>query len=356
MLKVCIVGAGNISNSRHIPAILKNKKITITGVVSDDEKKIARTMKAYPEIKSQLCLDGAVDIEQMKDRMESCAWFMDSVDAVIIGTPPRQHYPLTKVCLLLGKHVLVEKPMMLSVEECQEVNEIARQNGLILYVNHSFQYANGITKLEEKLTSGDLGELNSILEIQLTNRNRRLPIWYNDLPLGLFYDEAAHFFYSAIRFGNGPIQVLNANAVKSKKKENTPLMLEVQLTAGQIPVQMYMNFNSPICEWGLILLCEKKIAVYDFFKDILVTMDNDNLHLAKDVLHVSGQFFLKYWRGFIANGLKMVSKNLLYGHDRTMESFRCAIESGYKDPYISGELGQSVVKAMNEVVSLVERT
>lgn len=100
---------------------------------------------------------------------------------------------MVRACLLLNKHVLVEKPMMMSVNECDEVMEIAHRNKRILQVMHSFQFSKGMEEMYSRYKSGEFGELKSILELQLTNRDRRLPVWYNELPLGLFYDEAAHF-------------------------------------------------------------------------------------------------------------------------------------------------------------------
>ena len=347
-VRVCIIGAGNISNTRHIPALLKNKEVEIVGVISDELKKIKRTIANHKFLKEKntFLISSNQDIFM---QLKKCQWFMETVDAVVIGTPPKQHFLATKACLNLNKHVLVEKPMMMSVSECEEVKKIAEEKKLILNVMHSFQFSNGMNELFERYNVGEFGKLKSILELQLTNRDRRLPIWYNDLPLGLFYDEAAHFFYSARKFG-GKLKVINASAVFNKQEENTPCFLQVQMKAGEIPVQMYMNFNSPICEWGLILLCEKKIAIYDYFKDILIVMKNDQLHLAKNVLETSLSFSFGFWKGFIKNGFKMISNNLLYGHDICMEKFICSIQNGTSCFELSAELGQEVVEAMNEVV------
>ena len=46
-INVCIIGAGNISNTRHIPALKKNKNVNIAGVVSNKQKNI--------DIKNKLC-------------------------------------------------------------------------------------------------------------------------------------------------------------------------------------------------------------------------------------------------------------------------------------------------------------
>jgi predicted dehydrogenase len=242
--------------------------------------------------------------------------------------------------------------MMMSVEECDDVINEAKSRNLILNVNHSFSLSNGFVKLRQSVETGKLGEIQSIVEIQLSNRDRRLPKWYNDLPLGLFYDEAAHFFYSAMLIG-GELEILNAHAQYGEIKENTPRHLEVQAKAGEIPVQMYMNFNSPVCEWNLLLLGTKKIAIYDYFKDILIFADNDKLHLAGNILKTSLSYTFGFWKGFIVNGVRLVSKRLLYGHDKVIAEFVNSIIAN-KDtaPSTSAELGRNVIKAMNKVVML----
>ena len=62
---------------------------------------------------------------------------------------------------------------------------------------------------------------------------------------------------------------------------------------------------------GIIIDLRKKIAIYDYFKDILIVLDNDNQHLAKDVLKTSLNFTAKFWAGFIKNGFKMVSHKII---------------------------------------------
>ncbi|MCI9402004.1 MAG: Gfo/Idh/MocA family oxidoreductase [Lachnospiraceae bacterium] len=352
-IKICIIGAGNISNTRHIPAILQNEDMQIVGIISDEKKKIVRTVKNHPCLKNchMLVIN---QTENVGEQLHNCEWFKRNVDAVIIGTPPKQHYPMVKASLALGKHVLVEKPMMMNEQECDEVLLLAQSKQVILYVMHSFQFSKGVTELYNRYSKGELGKVKSILEIQLTNRNRRLPVWYNELPLGLYYDEAAHFFYCARRFG-GKLKVQNAHAVFNDGNDNTPRFLEAQLKAGEIPVQMYMNFNSPICEWGLIIIGEKKIAIYDYFKDILIVLKNDNQHYAKDVLRTSLSFFRQFWWGFFKNGIKMIRGKLLYGHDECIARYAKAIKSKENCFELSGELGKEVVQAMNVVIEYAKK-
>ncbi len=84
------------------------------------------------------------------------------LDAVVIATPVRTHYPLAKAALLAGKHVLVEKPMASSSEECEELIALAAARGLTLMVGHTYLYAEPVRKIAEIIRSGGIGELKYI--------------------------------------------------------------------------------------------------------------------------------------------------------------------------------------------------
>lgn len=82
-----------------------------------------------------------------------------SVDAVVIATPVSTHYPLAKKALLNGKHVLVEKPVTTSVAEAEELQSIARQQGLVLMVDHTFVYTGAVRKIKDLIGAGTIGSL-----------------------------------------------------------------------------------------------------------------------------------------------------------------------------------------------------
>ncbi|CAN5373031.1 Gfo/Idh/MocA family oxidoreductase [soil metagenome] len=83
----------------------------------------------------------------------------DDIDAVVVATPVRYHFPIAKAALLAGKHVLIEKPMASSVEECEELIAIAEKQGRILMIGHTFLYSEPVHKMNQIISSGDLGEI-----------------------------------------------------------------------------------------------------------------------------------------------------------------------------------------------------
>lgn len=344
---ICIIGAGNISNTRHIPALKKISDAVLYGVLSNKRERAQKTADTHNISNYGIIYD---DVEANVEMLQQLDWF-NNVDAVVIGAPPHLHYPLTKASLLCGKHVLVEKPMMMNKEECDELIALAAQQGKVFYVMHNFQYASKMLKLNDIIASGKYGDIENITEVQFTNHDRRLPEWYNDLPMGLFYDEAAHFVYLLERHG-GELTIENSYAFyDDDPNAQTPKTLTVSAKAGNVPVNMMLNFHSPVCEWHYIVSFKKQIFIYDFFKDILISLPTDNEHRAKDILLNSIRHTWQYWTQFIGNGFKMVTGNLLYGHDVVLQRFIDTIGGSAPDPHLTAENGRKNTVSINDIVT-----
>jgi predicted dehydrogenase len=84
------------------------------------------------------------------------------LEAVVVATPARTHHALAKAALLAGKHVLVEKPMAVSVAECEELIRIAADGKLTLMVGHTYLYSEAVREIFRIISSGDIGELRYI--------------------------------------------------------------------------------------------------------------------------------------------------------------------------------------------------
>ncbi|HEX4419303.1 MAG TPA: Gfo/Idh/MocA family oxidoreductase [Kofleriaceae bacterium] len=81
------------------------------------------------------------------------------VDAVVIATPIFTHYPLAKLALEAGKHVLVEKPLAPSVAQAEELAALAERVGRVLMVDHTFVYTAAVRKIRDLIAAGDLGRV-----------------------------------------------------------------------------------------------------------------------------------------------------------------------------------------------------
>jgi predicted dehydrogenase len=108
-----------------------------------------------------------------------------ALDAVVVAAPVKYHYPLAKASLLAGKHTLIEKPMASSSAECEELIEIAKRNGLVLMVGHTFLYSAAVRKITEIVRAGDIGEIRYI-------NSRRLNLGLFQRDINVAWDLAPH--------------------------------------------------------------------------------------------------------------------------------------------------------------------
>ena len=84
---------------------------------------------------------------------------LDAVDAVVAIVPHHLHHPITMACLAAGKHVLLEKPMALTVAECDAMIAAAEQAGRTLMIAYPHRYRHCMQVFKEHVTGGAYGPM-----------------------------------------------------------------------------------------------------------------------------------------------------------------------------------------------------
>lgn len=84
------------------------------------------------------------------------------VDVVIVSTPPSLHAEMSIKALDNGKHVLCEKPLARTLEECRRMNEAAERSGRVLATGFNYRFYPSILKARELLDAGTIGELSHV--------------------------------------------------------------------------------------------------------------------------------------------------------------------------------------------------
>lgn len=141
---VALIGAGNESGA-HLRGLaeLDSSQIRVVGITDlDHGKALAVADKfaiptVYPDA-AALLADEAVDI-------------------VAVVVPPQAHEELTSRALAAGKHVLCEKPMAESVEECQRMLEAARRSSGRLFVVQNRIHTEAMREARSMIGRGDIG-------------------------------------------------------------------------------------------------------------------------------------------------------------------------------------------------------
>ncbi len=83
-------------------------------------------------------------------------------DAVFIGTMDREHVEPAVACMKLGYDVLLEKPMAVTLADCQLIERTQRETGCIFGVCHSLRYQKGFRKVKELVDSGTIGKIVTV--------------------------------------------------------------------------------------------------------------------------------------------------------------------------------------------------
>jgi len=132
---------------------------------------LARNFSAHPDAEvSALCDPDPGRLEHMGKLYPHAGLFAGFADmlresplnAVVVATPVKTHHALAKAALLAGKHVLIEKPMASTSEECEELIALARDRRLTLMVGHTYLYSEPVRKIAAIIREGGIGELKYI--------------------------------------------------------------------------------------------------------------------------------------------------------------------------------------------------
>lgn len=144
-LGIAIIGAGAIAGV-HIDAYKTfNKRCEVRAVCDIFVEKAQQLIEQYG-------LENAIAVKDFHDILSD-----DRIDAVSICLPPSLHAPTAVDCLNGGKHVICEKPMAGSLEECDQMIRAAEENGKILSIVTQNRYKTPHMKTKWLLDAGAIG-------------------------------------------------------------------------------------------------------------------------------------------------------------------------------------------------------
>jgi phthalate 4,5-cis-dihydrodiol dehydrogenase len=118
-----------------------------------------------------------------------------ALDAVYVATPHQFHAEHARIACAHGKHVLVEKPMALNLDECRAMIEAARDAGVTLMVGHSHSFDAPILHARKLVRGGAYGALRMITALDFTDflyRPRRPEELVTEAGGGAVFNQAAH--------------------------------------------------------------------------------------------------------------------------------------------------------------------
>lgn len=140
MVRWLVIGIGDITRRRVIPAILANPRSRLQALVTRDPAKAL----AYSDTQVFPTLDQAVDKGEF--------------DAVYVASPVFLHAPQTLTALCAGKHVLCEKPMAMNFSEAESMVQAGRESGRLFAVAYYRRLFPKLLRAQQLIREGAIGE------------------------------------------------------------------------------------------------------------------------------------------------------------------------------------------------------
>ena len=144
MVNIGIIGCGKIAQVRHLPEYATNPNARLVGYYDKNRDRAVQMAEKY---------GGKVYgsyYEMLND---------PEIDAVSVCVENRNHAEITNAALYSGKHVLVEKPMAVTLAECESMVAAAEFNGKHLMVGHNMRFDPVHRRAKELLREGVIGDI-----------------------------------------------------------------------------------------------------------------------------------------------------------------------------------------------------
>ena len=209
-LRFGLIGHG-LWGTHHARAIDSTKGAALVAVADRDQENRAAAKQAFP------------NVDVLDDYRELVA--RDDIDVIDIVVPSHLHYQISAAALEAGKHVLVEKPMVLTIPHCDELIELARLKGKVLAVDHEMRLSSLWGRVKQLIDDGLVGTPQYVL-LELSRFPYRLGSegWRFDINRvgNWILEEPIHFFDLARWYMSGHGEPLSVYGRANSKQPDHP--------------------------------------------------------------------------------------------------------------------------------------
>lgn len=340
-ISMAIVGAGWVSEHRHIPALRSIPGVRIAGVIDP-----------APGRAEQIARKFGIEGHSTETSLDRVPW-IDGVNAVCLSPPPPHHFHWIKQSLERNLDILTEKPLAANREEGAQIEAMAGASSAMFCVIHNNLFTRSAIRTRSLIREDAIGPLTG-LNIRLLNSPlRHLPTWYDDLPFGLLFDELSHFLYLADSYTTN-LQVKHAEAFPSTRNMRTPSLAQITLVSDRFPVTFHLNFESPVCEWHATLIGRDGLLIHDIFRDILMRVPTDRTHTARDHFRTMTRLTGSAWTGFVQSGWRHLRGRLAFGTDEVMKRFVHACQTREPPEHMGAENGFRIFNLLCDCIDALE--
>lgn len=158
-IKCGVIGAGWWATFAHIPALLAHPNAELAAIQNNDPQEARKIARDFGIPIPCTTADELLAIEDLS--------------AVVVSSSPNLHYQDARAALARGKHVLIEKPMTLTVAEAVELVKMADKHGTQFLISCPWHYTAHAVEAQRLIRNGELGQVRMI-SVLMTNPIREL--------------------------------------------------------------------------------------------------------------------------------------------------------------------------------------
>ena len=231
-LRIGVVGLG-LAGAGMIPALVAHPNCSLSGAAELNETLRSRFAREF----TCTIVD---DIHSLVTRAD--------IDAVYLATPHRFHVEHAVLAADHGKHVIVEKPMALTLEGCDSIIEAAERNGVTLIVGHTHGFDPAIGVMRNIISEGKMGRLAMIAMWNYTDflyRPRRPEELDTNLGGGILYNQVPHQVDIARSLTGSELRSIRATAAVLDIERSTEGCCSALLdfTSGAVANLVYSGYD-----------------------------------------------------------------------------------------------------------------
>ena len=342
-INVAIVGCGFVANG-HLKAWRKVRQARAVAVCDLNEKTARMTAKLW----------------KIPDYYTAFSKLTEhgNIDLVDICTPPQTHASLAIQAMKTGFHVLLEKPMTMTVRDAGEIVDCQKTTGMKVGVIHNWLFEPPVLEADSLVKKGCLGEVINVDVEALSTKDDSMAAnehhWSHSLPGGRFSEMLAHPIYLIRHFLGeveiGDVQVSKIGEYAWMKSDEFCATFKIGNKLGRA----YASFNAPREAIFISLYGREAILKLDIINATVIILprrETSRFSKGFDSIRQSTQLI----KSTAKNVAKITFRRWLSGHEMYINLFSQNLIND-SEPRVTVEDGYKVVKVLEEICERIEMT
>jgi predicted dehydrogenase len=338
-----IIGSGLIAGKKHIPAFRKLRSKTELVAICDLDLAAAKEVAARFGIPRTYS-----DVGEMLKA--------EKPDLVDICTPPKTHTRLALEAMRNGCHVLVEKPMALTVADCDQIVQASKEYGLQVCVGHSDLFYEPFIRARRMVANGAIGRVSGMrifLSTPTDYMTSRPEHWAHKLPGGVIGETGPHIVYMTLAFiphihtvSVDALKVMNNYPWSSFEDYRINLIGDDAICSATVvyTTDQWSAKVEVLGDKGFLMLDLESMSVLHYRRTELKP-GPVGLSLLRESAQLAG--------ALVSNSIRVATRRVRSTHEAIISQFADSILAG-SEPPVSAEEGREAVRVLNMVVDNIE--